>query len=155
MWQMSSRIRRDDLFLSIARLFGMRSTCPRANVGSVAVIEGRIISTGYNGSPSGEPHCDEQGCDVIAGHCLRTVHAEANVVAWAARAGLSLSGATIYCTHTPCVTCSKLLVNAGIARCVIANYYNNQELNDGPDLMLRLGVTVSGPGIEAPLEVGS
>jgi dCMP deaminase len=112
------RISRVRLFLSIAHLFGQRSTCPRAQVGAIAVWRGRIIASGYVGAVSGQPHCAESGCDMQDGHCVRTVHAEANVVAWAARAGVSLNGATLYCTHGPCLNCAKLLINAGIVTVV-------------------------------------
>lgn len=140
---MSSRIERDDLYLNMARLYSQRATCIKAHVGVVAVRDGRIIATGYNGAPSGMPHCTEVGCDIVAGHCLRTVHAEANVVAFAARAGVSLDGASLYCTHTPCITCAKLLINAGVKYVMIARFYDNQELSDGVELMQQLGVEVA------------
>lgn len=128
-----SRISRDQLFLDIASLFGLRSTCPRAQVGAVATQSGRIVATGYNGAPAGMPHCTDVDCKLefirpglpnedvevhdeeeYVGHCTRTVHAEANAIAWAARTGVPLAGAELYLTHTPCETCAKLIINAGI-----------------------------------------
>lgn len=78
------------------------------------VRDRRILATGYNGSPPGEPHCRDVGCDMQSGHCQRTTHAEVNAVAWAARAGIAVDGATLYCTLEPCATCRKVLASAGV-----------------------------------------
>lgn len=125
------RIGRTDLFVAVAHLFGLRSTCPRAKVGAVAVLEGRIVSTGYVGAPSELPHCTEVDCDLqMVGErerCVRTVHAEANVISWAAREGTPLEDAILYCTHMPCYSCAKLIVNAGIQRVVFENPYDDPD----------------------------
>ena len=115
------RMSRDDMMLSIARIVSFRATCQRAKVGAVIAKDGRIISTGYNGSPPGEIHCDEAGCEIEDGHCIRTIHAEANAIAWAARNGISTEGATLYVTGWAkgiCHRCQKLAKSAGIVRFV-------------------------------------
>lgn len=111
------RISRKELMLSISRLLGQRGTCPRARVGCVIEKDGRILSTGYNGSLPGDPHCDEIGCEMVDGHCVRTVHAEANAICFAARHGISIAGATLYVTGWfggACHRCTKLAFAAGV-----------------------------------------
>jgi dCMP deaminase len=103
-----------EVLMNVATAFGERSTCPRAKVGAVAAKEGRIVATGYVGAPSGDPHCLEVGCDIENDVCIRTVHAEANLVAFAAASGVALRGCMVYSTHAPCYSCAKLLINAGI-----------------------------------------
>lgn len=117
------RLPRHSLFMMTAELFGRRSSCPRANVGCVATLEGRIIASGYVGAPHGLPHCLEVGCELENGHCVRTVHAEANLIAWAARIGTSLLGSTVWCTHSPCRRCAQLLSNAGVEKLVYQDRY--------------------------------
>lgn len=112
------RLSWDDYFLEIATVVAERATCDRAHVGCVLVRDKRILSTGYNGSPSGQPHCDDEGHLLVAGHCVRTVHAEVNAVIQAARHGVGTEGATAYVTHSPCYECAKVLVTAGVARIV-------------------------------------
>lgn len=114
----SDRIDRHEMFLEIAGILRKRSTCNRGKVGCVVVQDRRIVSTGYNGSPAGSPHCFELGCEVednihVQG-CMRTVHAEANCIAFAAKHGVALDGGTMYSTHSPCHNCAKLIVSAGI-----------------------------------------
>lgn len=109
------RISRDELYIKIALLFAKRSTCKRGQVGAVAVKDNRIIASGYNGSPSGLPHCNNDSCNLEAG-CLNTIHAEANLIAFAARAGISLEGSILYCTHAPCKKCAELIVQAGFGQ---------------------------------------
>jgi len=133
----SDRISRDELFMSVARLFGMRSTCPRALVGVIAVSEGRIVACGYVGAPIGEPHCVDEGCIMEDNHCIRTTHAEANMISWAAREGISLYESTIYCTHKPCFACAKLIANLGIIELVYADDYRDDR---GTDLLRRQDV---------------
>lgn len=116
------RISRSDLYFEIALLVAKRSTCNRAQVGAVLVNENQILGTGYNGSPSGFPHCTEAGCDMENGHCVRTVHAEVNAVLSAARNGVSTVGATIYSTHKPCFRCKQVLTNAGVTAVWLKNY---------------------------------
>ena len=139
------RISRDAMFMDIALTLSERSTCTRAKVGAVLVRDNRIITTGYAGAPSNMPHCLDVGCDVKSHlapedqHCLRTVHAEANVIAFAAKYGIRTEGATLYCTHRPCENCSKLLINAGIREVIYLSEYGDRA---GLDLLVRAGVRV-------------
>lgn len=110
---------RDHILMEVARVFATRGTCDKAYVGAVIARDSHVISTGYNGSPSGMPHCLDVGCQIENDHCVRTSHAEANAIAFAAKEGLSTKGASLYCTHVPCPTCIKLIINAGIVRVVI------------------------------------
>ena len=116
----------DEYFMQIAFTVAQRSTCDRAHVGCVLVRERRILTTGYNGAPAGLPHCDEVGHLLIDGHCVRTLHAEQNAIIQGAVHGVSISGATAYVTHQPCLTCAKMLVNAGIRRVVYAGTYPDE-----------------------------
>lgn len=115
----------DAYFMRMARMVASRSTCPRASVGCVLCIDNRIVSTGYNGAIAGAPHCADVGCDMRNGHCTRTVHAEANAIADAARRGAVTWGGTAYITHAPCINCAKLLVSAGVQRIVYSNEYDD------------------------------
>lgn len=108
----------DEYFLRIAAEVATRATCPRAHVGVVLVRNKTIIVTGFNGSTRGMPHCDEVGCDIVNDRCQRTIHAEINALAQAARMNGGVDGATAYLTHFPCGGCFKAMVNAGIARVV-------------------------------------
>lgn len=130
------RLSRPDLFMQVAELFGRRSSCPRANVGAIAVLEGRIVASGYVGAPHGQAHCADVGCLMENGHCVRSVHAEANLVAWAARLGLPLFGTTVWCTHAACRACAKLLANAGIKHFI----YNHPYHADALVLLEQMGV---------------
>ena len=107
-----------------------RSTCPRAAVGAVIVRDKRILTTGYNGSPSNLPHCTEDGCLMVNGHCVRALHAEQNAIIQGALHGVDVSGSTIYVTHQPCLICAKMIINAGIQRVVYAGHYPD-EIADG------------------------
>jgi len=109
--------------MDIARQVARRSTCPRANVGAVVVKDRRILTTGYNGSPMGLPHCTDVGCLIIDNHCVRTLHAEQNAIIQAALHGVSVNGGTVYVTHQPCLNCAKVIINAGIVRVVYAGDY--------------------------------
>lgn len=109
--------------MEIAKVAATRATCDRKHVGAVIVRDKAILSTGYNGAPRGMEHCDEVGHEIVDGHCVRTVHGEANAIAQAARNGVSVSGATIYTTASPCYDCFKLIVNAGIVRVVYGEFY--------------------------------
>ena len=113
----------DDYFMSITFQVASRSTCDRAHVGAIIVKERRILTTGYNGSPAGLPHCDEVGHLMIGGHCVRTLHAEQNAIIQAALHGVSVADSTIYVTHQPCLTCAKMIINAGIRRVVYGGHY--------------------------------
>jgi len=109
--------------MEIARTVATRATCPRAGVGAVLTRSHRILTTGYNGAPRGVPHCLDAGCTMVDGHCLRATHAEANAIVQGALHGVSLEGATAYCTHEPCAGCSKLLISAGVVRIVFRDAY--------------------------------
>ncbi|MCX7816324.1 MAG: dCMP deaminase family protein [Syntrophales bacterium] len=123
----------DEYFMSIAELVASRSTCLRRAVGAVLVIEKRILSTGYNGAPSGLRHCLEVGCmreqnNVPSGErheLCRGLHAEQNAIIQAARHGVVTKGASLYCTHHPCVICAKMIVNAGITTVIIKDPYSD------------------------------
>lgn len=108
----------DEYFMQIARTVATRATCPRLSVGAVLVREHRILTTGYNGAPRGVAHCSEAGCLLVNEHCMRATHAEANAIVQGALHGVSLEGSIAYCTHQPCVNCSKLLISAGVAKIV-------------------------------------
>jgi dCMP deaminase len=118
-------------FMDIAELVSRRSTCLRRSVGAVAVKDKRILATGYNGAPSGIPHCLDVGClreqeGVASGErheLCRGIHAEQNVIIQAARHGVSIEGAALYCTNLPCVICSKMLINAGIREIIYREGY--------------------------------
>ncbi len=103
-----------------------RSTCLRAQVGAIIVKDKRILTTGYNGAPKGLPHCLDAGCEIVNGHCVRTLHAEQNAILQAALYGVSLEGGAIYTTHQPCHTCAKMIINAGLVRVVYAGKYPDE-----------------------------
>lgn len=129
----------EEVLISVATLFGERSTCPRAKVGAVAVKDRRIIATGYVGSPAGAAHCSDVGCDIENEVCIRTIHAEANLVAFSAAAGVQLQGCLVYSTHSPCYACAKLLVNSKIAGLVFVDEYHDDR---GIALLKKSGVFV-------------
>ena len=116
----------DEYFLGIAKMVASRSTCDRRNVGAVIVKHKTILSTGYNGAPRGLAHCHDAGHELSDGHCIRTVHAEANAVAHAARYGAAVEGASIYLTHSPCYDCFKMMVNAGIVEVIYDEFYSSR-----------------------------
>jgi dCMP deaminase len=117
----------DSYFMKIAYAVSERSTCDRALVGCVLVLEKRILTTGFNGSPAGQPHCDEVGHLLVEDHCIRTIHAETNAIIQAALHGVSTRGCTCYVTHFPCINCTKALINAGTARLVYNVPYRMDE----------------------------
>jgi dCMP deaminase len=114
-------------FMTIAQDVATRATCDRLKVGAVIVKDNRILTTGYNGSLPGTPHCDDIGHLLKDGHCVRTIHAEANAVLQAARFGISLEGAVCYCTFKPCLSCLKLLLGAGVRKIIYGEIYGNQK----------------------------
>ena len=107
------RINRTQLYFGTVDLLSRRSTCLRGNVGVVAVLDNRIVATGYNGSPKGLPHCDSKTCKP-GEPCQNSIHAEANLVSFAARYGIALNGVTIYCSYLPCKKCAELLIQSGV-----------------------------------------
>ncbi len=115
-------------FMSIAEQVSTRSTCDRKNVGAVIVRDKVILSTGYNGSLRGAPHCDDAGHDMENGHCVRTVHAEANAVAQAAKNGVNINNSEIYVTASPCLTCFKLIANSGISTVYYKEFYRDERI---------------------------
>src|SRR5210317_84111 len=115
----------DEYFLKLAMLASERATCPRMHVGCVLVKDKFVLATGYNGSLPGTPHCDEVGCLVVDGHCVRTNHAEINAICQATRHGVTLTGATAYVTNMPCTACAKALAAAGVRRVVVFSSYHD------------------------------
>lgn len=121
-------------FIEIARLVSSRSTCMRRQVGAVMVKGKHILATGYNGTPTGITHCEVTGClreqlKVPSGErheLCRGLHAEQNAIIQAARHGIDIDGATLYCTHSPCIICTKMLINAGINQIVYLEGYPDQ-----------------------------
>lgn len=110
--------------MELASLTAARSTCPRASVGCVIVKNNRVMTTGYNGSAPGQPHCTDAGCFMdSSNHCVRTIHAEINAIAQAARLGLGIEGGQAYVTHTPCLSCGKALAAAGITQVNVRTRY--------------------------------
>lgn len=125
---MSHRASWDEYFMRIALQVATRATCDRKHVGAVIVRDRFILSTGYNGSIPGLPHCDDVGHLMEDGHCVRTVHAESNAICQAARNGVRIEGATIYVTASPCFNCFKLCASAGIATIVYGEFYRDQRI---------------------------
>jgi dCMP deaminase len=126
----------DEYFLELVELVGTRSTCDRGKSGCVITRDNRILSTGYIGSPSGLKHCDDVGHEFhevihengkTTKHCIRTTHAEQNAIVNAARFGVALDGATLYCHMTPCYVCAKMIITAGIKRIVCNMDYHAGE----------------------------
>jgi dCMP deaminase len=118
----------DQYFMSIAQVVATRSTCPRKYVGAVIVRNRTILSTGYNGSIRGMPHCSDVGHMMEDGHCVATIHAEANAIIQAARNGVNIDGATTYVTASPCWNCFKQLANAGIVRIAYGEFYRDDRI---------------------------
>ena len=116
--------------MNIATEVATRSTCDRKHVGAVIVREKTILSTGYNGSIKGLPHCDEAGHEMVDGHCVRTTHAEANAIVQAAKNGVEINLSEIYVTASPCYSCFKLIANAGIKTIYYKELYRDKRIND-------------------------
>jgi len=135
----------DEYFLGIAAQVATRATCDRAHVGCVIVRDKSIVVSGYNGSPRGMPHCDDVGHDLVSDRCQRTIHAEINALAQAARMNGGVDGATAYLTHFPCGGCFKAMVNAGIARVVYGEvrYVDPQVVA----IALALSLPLVGPSL--------
>lgn len=130
----------DEYFMQIARTVATRATCPRLSVGCVLVREHRILTTGYNGAPRGVAHCTEAGCMLVNDHCARATHAEANAIVQGALHGVSLAGSIAYCTHQPCVNCSKLLISAGVQKIIYDVGYPDPVASE---LLAEAGVAVA------------
>ena len=128
---------RNETMMEIAWVMAKRSTCNRLHVGCVFARDGRILVTGYNGAPSGMPHCGPE-CNEST-PCTNTQHAEANAIAFAAGHGVNLSGSSLFVTNSPCKPCSMLLINAGITHLF---YDVEYRITDGLDLLRASGVQV-------------
>jgi dCMP deaminase len=124
------RIDWHEYFMNIAEQVATRSTCDRKHVGAVIVRDKTILSTGYNGSLRGAPHCDEIGHDMENGHCVRTVHAEANAVAQAAKNGVRIDDSEIYVTASPCLNCFQLVTNCGIKTVYYKEFYRDERITE-------------------------
>ncbi|MDX2021053.1 MAG: cytidine/deoxycytidylate deaminase family protein [Deltaproteobacteria bacterium] len=122
------RVSWDQYFMNIAAVTASRSTCPRKFVGAVIVRDKTILSTGYNGSIRGMPHCSEVGHMMDNGHCVATIHAEANAIIQAAKNGVTIEGGDIYVTASPCWNCFKQIANAGIKRIVYGEFYRDERI---------------------------
>ncbi|MFT4312857.1 MAG: deoxycytidylate deaminase [Candidatus Woesearchaeota archaeon] len=143
----------DNYFLQIAQTVGTRSTCDRARIGGggcVITKDNRIMVTGYAGSPPNIPHCDDIGHEMkkvthedgsTTQHCMRTTHAEQNAICQAAKLGISIDGGTLYCFMTPCYTCAKLLITAGIKRIVAQKDYHAAD--DSKKLFRQAGISLT------------
>lgn len=137
----------DIYFMELANTVAMRATCDRGRSGCVIVKDKQILVTGYVGSPTGLPHCDEVGHlfrkyihedGSTTNHCVRTVHAEQNAICQAAKRGIALNGATLYCRMTPCRTCAMLIINCGIKRVVCERKYHDGK--DSEEMFKQAGI---------------
>ncbi len=127
----------DEYFMAIATVVSSRATCDRKYVGAVIVRERTILSTGYNGSVHGLPHCSEVGHMMQDGHCVATIHAETNAVLQAAKNGVSIDGSTVYVTASPCWNCFKQIANTGMRRIVYGEFYRDVRIFE---VAKRLGI---------------
>lgn len=137
----------DEYFLEIANTVSKRATCDRGRSGCVIARDKQILVTGYVGAPKGLPHCDDIGHQMkktthedgrVTEHCVRTAHAEQNAIAQAAKLGIAIAGATVYCRMTPCAVCAKMLINADIKRIVCEKCY--QAAEDSEEMFRQVGV---------------
>jgi len=119
-----------EYFMNIAKQVASRSTCDRKHVGAVIVRDKTILSTGYNGSIRGMPHCDEAGHMMENDHCAATIHAEANAVLQAAKNGVMIDKAELYITASPCWHCFKMLANTGIKKIYYGEFYRDERIFD-------------------------
>jgi dCMP deaminase len=124
----------DEYFMEVAASISKRATCDRGRSGCVIARDNQILATGYVGAPAGLPHCDEVGHEMrkvlhedgsVSQHCVRTVHAEQNAICQAAKRGVAIAGATLYCRMTPCRTCAMMIINCGIVRVVAERRYHD------------------------------
>ncbi len=131
------RLNWDEYFMQIVDVVAQRSTCNRGRSGAITVIDRKIMTTGYVGSPPGQPHCDDAGHLMRrfisengneSMHCIRTIHAEENTILQAAEFGIALKGATLYCTMVPCFNCAKSITRVGIVRVMAKRRYHDDKL---------------------------
>ena len=137
----------DEYFMEVCRTIAKRATCDRGRSGCVIARDNQLLVTGYVGAPRGLPHCDDVGHQFkkvqhedgsISQHCVRTVHAEQNAVCQAAKRGISIDGATLYCKMTPCRTCAMLIINCGIKRVIAEKRYHDSA--DSIEMFKQAGV---------------
>lgn len=132
-----TRLSWEQYFMNIGKETATRSTCDRKHVGAVIVRDKTILSTGYNGSIRGMPHCDEVGHLMEEGHCVATIHAEANAILQAAKNGVRIEGAEVYITASPCWNCFKMIANTGIKKVYYGEFYRDERIFD---VAKRLGI---------------
>jgi len=137
----TKRISWTEYFLVQAKIIALRSSCPRLTVGCVIVRDKRTIAGGYNGSIRGDVHCVDEGCKIRDNHCIRSIHAEANAILQCAKLGVSTDGAHLYVTHFPCLSCAKLIIQAGITRVYYEEDYHNDEY--AQEMFRKAAVTVT------------
>lgn len=144
----------DTYFMGMAEAAATRATCDRRHVGAVIVVEGHIVSTGYNGSPPGMAHCDDNGhqLQIVDGResCTRTIHAEENAILAAAKFGHRIQGGTIYTTTQPCAACAKRIIATGLKRVVFSSEYDSGA---GMEILRGQGVALA--NVHANLPRGS
>lgn len=137
----------DEYFMRICQVVASRATCDRGRSGCVIVRDKQILTTGYVGSPVGVPHCDEVGHQFhsvihedghLSQHCIRTTHAEQNAICQAAKLGIPLNEATLYCKMTPCYVCAKMIINVGIKKVVCEKDYHAADLSK--EIFIKAGV---------------
>ena len=137
----------DEYFMEVCRAIAKRATCDRGRSGCVIARDNQLLVTGYVGAPRGLPHCDDVGHQFkkiqhedgsVSQHCVRTVHAEQNAICQAAKRGISIDGATLYCKMTPCRTCAMLIINCGIKRVIAEKRYHDSA--DSIELFKQAGV---------------
>lgn len=137
----------DEYFMEVCRAIAKRATCDRGRSGCVIARDNQLLVTGYVGAPRGLPHCDDVGHQFkkvqhedgsISQHCVRTVHAEQNAICQAAKRGISIDGATLYCKMTPCRTCAMLIINCGIKRVIAEKRYHDSA--DSIEMFKQAGV---------------
>ena len=132
-----ARVSWEDYFMNIAKQVASRSTCDRKHVGAVIVRDRTILSTGYNGSIRGMPHCDEAGHLMENDHCVATIHAEINAVLQAAKNGVRIENGEVYITASPCWSCFKMIANAGLKKIYYGEFYRDERIFD---VAKRLGI---------------
>ena len=137
----------DEYFMEVANTIAKRATCGRGRSGCVIARDKQLLVTGYVGSPLGMPHCDDVGHQfkkvvhedgIVTEHCVRTVHAEQNAICQAAKLGVAIQGATLYCRMTPCRVCAMLIINCGIARVVCERRYHAGQ--ESEEMFMKAGV---------------
>ena len=137
----------DEYFMEVCRAIAKRATCDRGRSGCVIARDNQLLVTGYVGAPRGLPHCDDVGHQFkkvqhedgsISQHCVRTVHAEQNAICQAAKRGISIDGASLYCKMTPCRTCAMLIINCGIKRVIAEKRYHDSA--DSIEMFKQAGV---------------